>query len=231
MTPYYSDDSVTILHGDCRDVLLTMEIVDHVSTDPPYDYATHHGARSSKTGDAEIAMGFDPTDVDAIVPTLLAKAQYWTLAFCALEMLGEYRRVACDAYVRGGFWHRIGGTPQRSGDRPAQPGEAIAIMHRSLAMGRTGHMSWNGGGLPAYWECAVERTNRVHPTQKPESLMATLVAQFTDPGEMILDPYMGSGTTLAAAKRLGRKAIGIELDERWCEYSARRLTQGAFAFD
>jgi site-specific DNA-methyltransferase (adenine-specific) len=62
---------------------------------------------------------------------------------------------------------------------------------------------------------------------KPAWLMAAIVADFTDAGETILDPFMGSGTTLAAAKRIGRKAIGIERQEQYCEVAARRLSQGA----
>ena len=88
-------------------------------------------------------------------------------------------------------------------------------------------MRWNGGGLPATWtHCKVAG---LHPTGKPESLLLEWVDQFTDAGETILDPFMGSGTTGAAAKRIGRKFIGIELEERYCETAARRLSQGSLA--
>ena len=87
-------------------------------------------------------------------------------------------------------------------------------------------MRWNDGGLPAVWNFHVGRTGQ-HPTSKPINLLTAWVRQFSDANETILDPFMGSGTTLVAAKRLGRKAIGIELEEKYCEIAARRLSQGA----
>lgn len=72
-------------------------------------------------------------------------------------------------------------------------------------------------------ETVSERTE--HPTQKPETLVCELVARHTRENDLILDPYVGSGTTLAAARRLGRRSIGIERDERWCEIAAMRLGQ------
>jgi DNA modification methylase len=94
-----------------------------------------------------------------------------------------------------------------------------------------GKKQWNGGGHHGYWEYGVEKLERYHPTQKPEPLMTEIVRLFTDPGEKILDPFMGSGTTLVAAKRLGRKAIGIELEEKYCEIAAQRLSQGALPME
>ena len=86
-------------------------------------------------------------------------------------------------------------------------------------------MRWNGGGLPATWTHL--KVAGYHPTGKPELLVMEWVAQFTDEGELILDPFMGSGTTLVAAKRLGRRAIGIELNEDYCKVAVSRLRQRA----
>lgn len=71
--------------------------------------------------------------------------------------------------------------------------------------------------------------NGQHPTTKPLGLVSRFVSLFSEAGETILDPFMGSGTTLRAAKDLGRKAIGIEIEERYCEIAARRLEQEVLA--
>lgn len=233
MTPYYEQDGIVIYHGDCRDVLPLLPIADHVVTDAPYDIETHAGARTAKrNADGKvdpqahrIRIDFDPLDVFAAVPVLLAHAHRWVIGFCGLEMLGDYRAAGGDAWIRAGFWRRPDGAPQFTGDRPGQPGEGIAILHRPLSAGREGRTRWNGGGKHAYYEYMVVKHDRVHPTQKPELLMAAIIADFTDERDTLLDPFMGSGTTLVAAKRLGRSAIGIELEEQYCEIAAGRLAQ------
>jgi DNA modification methylase len=79
---------------------------------------------------------------------------------------------------------------------------------------------------------ASERNERrVHPTQKPVFLMARIIEERTRPGDLVCDPYMGSGSTLLAARQLGRRAIGIEIDEHYCNVAVRRLEQSAFALE
>lgn len=128
-------------------------------------------------------------------------------------------------YVRTGAWVKRGATPQFSGDRPATGHEAITICHPK------GRKRWNGGGSHAVWDVPIvlnrsraDKSERVHPTQKPLVLMGQLVEQFTDPGEVILDPVAGSGTLGVAAKRLGRRAVLVEQQERHCEAAAVRLS-------
>ena len=223
MTPYYEQDGITIYHGDCAGIICHLSRVDHVLTDPPYDARTHAGARSH--GDKVSKIDFAPLDIRAALPRLLVITRRWCVCFCTMEMVGEYKEVANESWVRAGFWRRPDGAPQFTGDRPGTPGDAIAIMHAQ------GKKRWNGGGKHGYWEYGVERAERVHPAQKPESLMCALVSDFSDQGDTILDPFMGSGTTLVAAKRLGRKAIGIELEEKYCEIAAKRLAQGALPME
>lgn len=226
VTPYYQDEAVTLYLGDCREILPTLEPVDHVITDPPYDDQTHAGARTGGDGKTIVEMDFAAVNSDLwFLGQCIELSRRWVLAFCSMEQLGAYRKTAGETWIRSGFWHRPDGCPQFTGDRPGQPGEAIAIMHRA------GKKRWNGGGHHAYWSYGIERDGRVHPTQKPEGLMCQIVQQFTDPGDTVLDPFMGSGTTIVAAKRLGRKAIGIEINEAYCEIAARRLSQGALPLE
>jgi hypothetical protein len=224
VTPYYDQAGIVIYHGDCLDVLPTLGQVDHVITDPPYDAKTHDGARYG-FHETSSKIPFAPLNVSQTVPLMLSAARAWAVAFCSLEMFGAYRDAAGDRWVRAGFWRRTNGVPQFTGDRPGQPGEGIAIMHA----GRVAK-AWHGSGSHAFWEHPIV-SNGPHPTTKPEPLMAQLVALFTSHGETIADPFMGSGTTLVAAKRLGRKAIGIELNEAYCEIAAKRLSQGALPLE
>ena len=226
MKPYFEDPAgVTIYHGDCREVLPTLGQVDHVITDPPYSETTHAGARTSI--DAPL-IDFSSTDSDAIRTTLAAcRAKRWAvLSIDWRHMLPlELRPPDGWRFIRHGVWIKPNGAPQFTGDRPATGWEAVAILHADVK----GRMRWNGGGLPATWTHL--KVAGLHPTGKPEPLLIEWIEQFTDPGELILDPFMGSGTTLVAAKRLGRRAIGIEREEKYCEIAAKRLAQGALPLE
>lgn len=213
-----------VLHDDCRKVLAGLgdRSVDHVIMDPPYDEQTHSGARTGDGGDRPLGIDFEPlSNLPELVETVLRIAQRWCLAFCTDTMLGDYKRAAGKRWIRGGIWHKPDAMPQMTGDRPATFGEAVAIMHRE------GRKRWNGGGLPAFWSFGIERTERVHPTQKPVALMMRLVEQFTDPGDVVLDPFCGSGTTGVACLALGRRFIGIERDERYHALACERLQAAA----
>lgn len=238
MREYYRDEAVTIFHADCREVLPTLEAVDHVITDPPYSEHVHakewvaHALTDRKarrnTPDGIGFAALDESTRKALATHAAVSCRRWALVFCDVESShlwhAELESAGLD-YIRTAIWVKPDATPQFSGDRPAAGAEAIAIAHQP------GKKRWNGGGMRGVFQhCILERSGpvgRVHPTQKPESLLRELVALFTDEGDVILDPFMGSGTTLVAAKRLGRKAIGIEREEKYCEVAAKRLSQGA----
>ncbi|MFB6375401.1 MAG: DNA methyltransferase [Bradymonadaceae bacterium] len=203
--------------------------VDHIICDPPYNEITHEGGRTSKTDDGsrygKHEKGFDPVDPHDFAPELLEISQGWVLCFCAFEMLGDYQKaVGLDQYVRSGIWLKPNPTPQMTGDRPGTPAEAIAIMHPP------GRKEWNGGGSAGIWEHNVPKSTmangydeRVHQTQKPVDLMVDLVTDFTQPGDVIWDPYAGSGTTGVACVQTGRDFIGHEKDREHYENARLRL--------
>jgi site-specific DNA-methyltransferase (adenine-specific) len=242
MEPFYSDEWVTLWQGRCEDVLPTLEPIDHVITDPPYSEHVHSNARSSRMQSANdrggkygadsrrnVDLGFDhlTPDLRAFAAEQFARlARRWVLVFSDIESDHLWRDDLTTAgldYVRTGIWHKVGSTPQFSGDRPATAVEAITICHPK------GRKRWNGGGSHAIWSVPIvldrgrNGTERLHSTQKPEPLFRALVDQFTDPGDVILDAFGGSGTTAIAARYLGRKTVLIEEDEARAEVAAKRL--------
>jgi site-specific DNA-methyltransferase (adenine-specific) len=247
--PYYSEDGIVIYHGNCLEVLPTLDPVEHVITDPPYSRWTHEKQRTGsmlpdvngsavagrRTGAACLAryrnLGFEalePSLAYAVSRNFARLVSRWVLVFTDAENQRLWQRCIERAglqHVRVGAWIKRGCTPQFTGDRPATGFEAIEIAHK------VGRKRWNGGGHVAVWEHPIvlnrHGIERLHSTQKPARLFSDLVLDFTDSSDTILDPFMGSGTTLVAAKRLGRRAIGIEIEERYCEVAAKRLAQGA----
>lgn len=248
MKPYYQDAAVTLYHGDCRDVLPTIEQADHSMSDPPYSRWTHEKQRTGSTlpdvkgsavagrrvGAACLAryrdLGFDalsPFMAFWCARQFARIVRRWSLMFTDAENQRLWQR-ACERatlqHVRVGAWIKLGGTPQFTGDRPGTGFEAIEIAHPA------GRKRWNGGGRPAVWTHAIVLNRhgdgeRLHTTQKPLPLMVELVRDFTDQGETILDAFSGSGTTGVAAKLNGRKAILIEREEKYCEVAAKRLSE------
>ncbi len=248
VTPYYEQDGVTIYNGDCLDVLPTLPPVAHVICDPPYEADAHSkGRRVKREGMMPLDkwayidkrgtpmyehLPFPPITEDERAAASFEfgrVAQRWVLVFCQAESAHLWE----SALVAGGLcrrrwcvWVKPDGQPQFSGDRPGMGYETIVACHAA------GKSRWNGGGTLGVFSYAKADGNHQtgHPTTKPERLMCELVSKFTDPGETILDPFMGSGTTLVAAKRLGRKAIGIEINEKYCAIAAKRLEQSALDF-
>jgi site-specific DNA-methyltransferase (adenine-specific) len=226
--PYYEEGGITIYHGDCLEIRPTLK-ADICITDPPYSEVTHSGARTKpkqNKGEAGVLLDFPSIGVMQLRHVLACDVRRWTVSFMDWRHISDME--VCPPpqmrFVRFGVWVKPNGAPQFSGDRPAVGWEGICIMHREDAA-----MRWNGGGSRAVWTYP-HPGGELHPTQKPEGLLRQLIQQFSDAGETVIDPFMGSGTTLLAAKDLGRKAIGIEIEERYCEIAAKRLAQGVLDF-
>ncbi len=149
----------------------------------------------------------------------------WCIVYSDVETCHRWRAQLEGAgmrYVRTGAWVKPDPMPQFSGDRPSVGFEPCTIAHAK------GPMRWNGGGLPAVWTYFTAKGSERpdHPCPKPLPLMRRLIEQFTDAGDLILDPFAGSGTTLRAAKDLGRRAIGIEINPDYCNVAIERMAQG-----
>jgi site-specific DNA-methyltransferase (adenine-specific) len=215
-------DAVLYL-GDCYTITPTLPPVDAVVTDPPYGDAATHSSHLSKiklkNGEpAGQALGFEGISKEQAVEL----AQLWTLIakrWVVFTCEWKYAHALDEAglLVRLGIWRKPDGAPQFTGDRPGTGWEAVAICHRA------GKKRWNGGGKHAFWHWPKGQNDSGHPTGKPIGLFSDFVADFTEPGETVLDPFMGSGTTGVACINLGRKFIGIERDPRYFAIAVDRI--------
>lgn len=227
-----------LIEGDCLEVLPTLpdKSVAHVITDPPYSrdlylrYRTNAGglravketAQAYVLG-ANLRIGAIDEMLEPVAEHLARVASRWVLAFHDVEIDHRWRAAFGKLYVRSGVWVKPNAMPQVSGDRPGQGFEMCTISHAS------GRKRWNGGGLPAVWVHNAENSQSSdrglfqHPCPKPVELMLELVSLFTDPGELILDAFAGSGTTGVACLRLGRRFIGIEKDPKYAAVARERL--------
>lgn len=225
MKPYYEQDGIVVYHGDCREVLPTLEPVDSVISDPPYGDETHLGAR---TGDGdEVLVDFASITAEELSAVISGiNARRWLVATMEWRHIADFEKNTPSGwrFVRFGIWVKPNGSPQFTGDRPGTGWEGICVLHKDVL----GKMRWNGGGHNLV--ITANKENGPHRTMKPQSLMKRLVHWFSDDGETVLDPFMGIGSTLVAAKELGRRAIGIEIEERYCEIAAKRLAQGVLQF-
>ncbi len=226
--------NATLYCGDCLEILPTLPMVDAVITDPPYSDQTHKGARSGDRG-KDVAIDFDSfseAQFITITEYLVAAANRWVVMFTDWKFAGKADAAGLPV-IRCGCWVKTNPMPQMTGDRPGTGWEAILILHRR------GKKQWNGKGKPAVYHHGTSRFGYFgpsnHPTEKPVTLVAQLVADFSDKGETILDPFMGSGTTGVAAMQMGRHFIGIEKDPDYFAIACQRIEkaqrQGRMAFE
>lgn len=216
MKPYYDEDGITIYHGDCREVLPLVS-ADVVLTDPPYGI---NGGSLQAMGrnKGDYAGGFDDTPDyirDVVVPVIGSLIES---AGCVVVTPGN--RCMCyypQPHSFGVFYQPAAVGMQRFGNLDAQP----IFYYGSAGGGRL--------GKPCSYVLTEAPEKNGHPCVKPYSAWRRLLLSLPD--GVVLDPFMGSGTTLRAAKDLCRKAIGIEIEERYCEIAAKRLAQRALPLE
>jgi site-specific DNA-methyltransferase (adenine-specific) len=200
--PYYSDDAVTIYHGDCREILPFLRRVDAVVTDPPYGL----GDLLHRPGPGEWSKLWE------------SGAPEWDRE--ALSIVASLPSIADDAIIWGGNYF------------PLPPARGWLVWDKIVREFSSGHaeLAWTTLDQPVrafnFANGQLASEGKLHPTQKPITLMRWCIGFLPVTAKLILDPFMGSGTTLRAAKDLGKRAIGIELDQRYCDIAIERCAQG-----
>jgi len=233
MTPHVERiGDATLYLGDCREILPTLGPVDHVITDPPYEQLMHDlheqvKLRRTDGGSERKALGF--AGINEIRESVIAEVKRinrgWLLAFCNVEGVWHWRSalVAADLKFKTTcIWVKPDATPKLNGQGPALAYECITTSW----CGR-GHSRWNGGGKRGVFIHPTNNSDRSgeHPTEKPVSLMRELLSLFSNPGDLVCDPFMGSGTTGVAALKLGRRFVGVEMDEGHFDLACRRIEE------
>ena len=242
MRPYYEHAGITIYHGDCREVLPTLLPVDLVLTDPPY------GVSRNSWDSTDWIPSFRPL-MEIVCPkaiVMTAQQPFSSQIVMSMRDWFKWSDVWRKTQARGHLNANV--MPLRehedilvfsSNSVPFYPQftRKPTFNIRPNSPRTKGTTNYGKHGLvsertipldESYPRSVVTFSNSQegeHPTQKPVELFRYLVLSFSFTGETILDPFLGSGTTLQAAKELGRTAIGIEIEERYCEISAKRLSQ------
>lgn len=219
--PYYSDEFVTLYHGDCVEIIPQIN-ADVLITDPPYGIGLgvekdfrggQHGlAKTAYAGSGDTYEAF----VSEVVPRLalsLAKVKR------AAVFTGPHIQEQTKATAIGGIYCPAGAGRHEWGFKTFLP---------VLFYGTAPEL--NKGARPNVIQSSATAEKNGHPCPKPLPWMSWLVGLASLPHEIILDPFAGSGTTLVAAKRMNRRAIGIERVQRYCDTAASRLAQSVLDF-
>lgn len=220
MKPYYHDEKsgITIYHGDCREILPSLGGADLVLTDPPYGINGGRGG-SRDRGKGDYAASFtDSLDylISVTVPVIKT-------------CIETYGRVVVTPGITGLFHYPVPAdigcffTPASCGHGPW----GLNTFNPILYYGKNP----NHRGPPTGRVLTEMPESLNHPCPKPIRAWTWLLNKASILGETVIDPFMGSGTTLVAAKNMGRKAIGIEIEEKYCEIAAKRLSQEVLPLD
>lgn len=211
----------TLYLGACLDILPMLGKVDCIITDPPYSANTHKMAKTNRGAGHGVSLvtfsALDGEQFDAVMSACLRASSGWVIATCDYKHAARYYEAP--EFVRLGAWVKLNPMPQISADRPGQGFETVLILHSGDTP-----KAWNRGGGSGVWTFPVHTDAEV-PTQKPLALASAFVGDFTQPGHVIADPFLGSGTTGVAALRLGRKFIGIESDPDHFAIACRRIEE------
>lgn len=221
MKPYYQHAGITIYHGDCREILPTLPNVDLVLTDPPYEITASGGGIGATRKYLNDTEGFTDCGFDY---SLLSGFENW-ICFGTLRQVPKLIECANGKRWMLITWNKPNPCPLINGNYLP---DTEYIVH-----------AWSSGQLFGDFQDKArfivhplgDKQQGEHPNEKPMRVMLKLVRVGSKETQAILDPFMGSGTTLVAAKQLNRQAIGIEIEEKYCEIAAKRLSQEYFQFN
>lgn len=225
MKPYYQDDYCTIYNGDCRDILPLLEPVDLVLTDPPYGVGWQSNWREDT---------FDKIKGDDVVTTdwlklLQAQDIYcftkWTVLQKWIDAFESIPIKVRDVLVWDKKSHGAGNLNSWA---PCYELIIFASVYSPKLLNERSQNVLRHTRVDAGASGMASGKLLNHPAEKPVELLIDIAQKYIG---TILDPFMGSGTTLRAAKDLGRKAIGIEIEEKYCQIAVKRLQQEVFNFN
>lgn len=218
--PYYQDDAVTLYLGDCMDVMRGMDdnSVDMVLTDAPYNAGFIYGDATDDARPWPDYAGW----LDARVIEMERVATGPVFVYVSVRGLLEMSKLHQPSWV--GAW------PRPAAGNPAGDNRGLLFLPQwepCMVYGDLRPFKWATSDV---WSVRALSERNGHPCPKPLSLMRLMLTKAA-PVQSVLDPFAGSGTTLRAAADVGKRAIGIEIDKRYCEIAARRLRQGVLDFE
>jgi site-specific DNA-methyltransferase (adenine-specific) len=226
-----------LYHGDCLEVMAGLEAVSHVISDPPYEDELHKafgkkierndGAHLPRSVNMLQPMGFGGINESRadVAKAAVKLSEGWVLLFTLAEGVRAWRDVLQGAGAKWDttcFWIKPDASPRFNGQGPARGAECFVTCWAGK-----GYRRWNAGGKRGVYTHLTNQCDRDgrHPTEKPIPLMREILQDFTNPGDTILDPFMGSGTTGVACAKMGRRFIGIELDKKYFDIACERITK------
>ncbi|MEC9268501.1 MAG: site-specific DNA-methyltransferase [Pseudomonadota bacterium] len=217
-----------LILGDCLSLMQGVGPVDHVISDPPYEDELHKavGRIRRKDGRSMISdLGFEGINASraSVAKACIESASGWVILFTLAEGVRAWRDELQSVGAKWDttcFWVKPDASPRFNGQGPARGAECFVTCWAG-----GGYRRWNAGGKRGiYTHCVNTGRHGAHPTEKPVPLMSEILTDFTCPGDTILDPFMGSGTTGVACVKTGRKFIGIELDPDYFEIACQRIS-------
>ena len=240
MKPYYEHAGITIYHGDSCEVLPAVRhSVERMSlvTDPPYSLPDHYGVNASPKGTRVMKFDFNKSGKSTPVVLEILELAFPKVnsfhVFCSDKQYGEISQIPqrLGFVVKPWVWVKKVHPPAAPGNWWPSGFELAMYGFKSGAWFGDENTSRSNVYVSDTYRHGIRASEKVdHPTQKWLPMISHIVSSIVQPDGVALDPFMGSGTTLRAAKDLRRQAVGIEIEERYCEIAAKRMGQEVLDF-